>query len=79
MTAAAPAMEPATMAKRRPNGADANQSADSSSEKMTTKIEKGLLKKARIVAITRGIDLFEYLDSVLRPTVEKDHKDAMSQ
>jgi hypothetical protein len=41
--------------------------------KTTTKVEAGLLRKANIVAIHRGLDLYDYLDGVLRPAVERDY------
>jgi hypothetical protein len=34
-------------------------------------------RKAKIVAAIRGLDLFEYIDGILRPAVERDHAAAI--
>ena len=39
----------------------------------TTKVEVDLLRKARMVAIYRGLDLHAYVDGVLRPVVDRDY------
>jgi hypothetical protein len=39
----------------------------------TTKVDADLLRKARMVAIHRNIDLFDYVAAILRPVVERDY------
>jgi hypothetical protein len=47
---------------------------DAGSPKMTTtKVDVDLLRKARMVAIYRGVDLHEYVGGILRPVVERDY------
>lgn len=45
-----------------------------SPRKTNTKVEEELLRKARIVAESRKVDLFDYLDALLRPSVERDYR-----
>lgn len=42
-------------------------------EKTTTKVDKQLIKMARQVAIERGMELFDYLEGIIRPVIERDH------
>lgn len=44
-------------------------------EKTTTKVSRDLLTRAKAVANHRGLDLFDYLDRLLRPLVEKDYRE----
>jgi hypothetical protein len=46
-------------------------------KKTTVKLWDDVARKARIVAAIRGEDLFDYLDSIVRPAVERDHKRAL--
>jgi len=41
--------------------------------KTTTKVDVDLLRKARLVAIYRNVDLFDYLEGLLRPLVDVDY------
>ena len=40
----------------------------------TTKVAADLHRKARIVALHRGQELFDYLDGLLRAPVERDYE-----
>lgn len=40
----------------------------------TTRIDVELVRKAKIVAIWRDMELFEYLDAILRPVVQGDYE-----
>jgi hypothetical protein len=42
-------------------------------ETTTTRVEVELLRKARMVAIRRDLDLLDYVDGILRPVVERDY------
>lgn len=44
-------------------------------EKTTTKVEIALLNKARIVAIKKDRFLFDYIDTILRPVIERDYRE----
>jgi hypothetical protein len=46
---------------------------ESGKPKTTTKVYMELLRRARIVAIHREIDLFDYLDGILRPVIDRDY------
>ncbi len=59
------------MAKGRTQGP--SEESGEPPKKTTTKIDPPLLKKARQVAISRGIDLYDYIDAMLRPAVERDY------
>lgn len=48
--------------------------SSSEGKKTTVKVWEDIAHKAKIVAAIRGVDLFDYLDSVLRPIIERDHK-----
>lgn len=56
--------------KQKPPATD---SAEHPKNPVTTKVDKELIRKAKTVASHREIDLFDYLDSVLTPAVEKDY------
>jgi hypothetical protein len=43
-------------------------------EKTSTKVYAALLRKAKIVATHRVVELFDYLHSLLSPLVEKDYE-----
>jgi hypothetical protein len=45
----------------------------------TAKVEEALLRRAKVVATLRGLDLHAYLDSLLRPLVDRDYREAISQ
>ena len=45
--------------------------------KVTVKLWEDVARKAKIVAAIRGVDLFDYLDSIVRPAVERDHAQAI--
>lgn len=40
----------------------------------TVKIDSELHHKARMVALARRIELYEYLDEIIRQTIDHDHK-----
>ena len=42
-------------------------------KKTTTKVWAELLRKANMVAMHKRIDLFDYVDGILRPAVEADY------
>ena len=42
--------------------------------KTTTKVFVSLIRRARMVSDHRGIDLFDYIDSLLSPAVEQDYR-----
>lgn len=53
---------------------DAQSSAEASKPPTTnTKVDKELLRKARAVADKRDIDLYDYLEAILRLPVESDY------
>jgi hypothetical protein len=39
----------------------------------TTKVDSELMRKAKVVAAYRDVDLFEYLDGLLRSLIERDY------
>jgi hypothetical protein len=41
--------------------------------KSTTKVNRDILRKANMVAQHRGIDLYDYVESLLAPAVERDY------
>jgi hypothetical protein len=43
-------------------------------QKTTMKVAADVLRKARMVAIHKGEDLFDYTDAILRPRVEADYQ-----
>jgi hypothetical protein len=49
------------------------------SDKTTVKIPADLARKARVVAVLRNVDLFDYLDGVLRAPVERDYQKAIEE
>ena len=42
-------------------------------QKTTTKLDAEVLRKARTVALYRDKELFDYLDAIVRPVVERDY------
>lgn len=38
------------------------------------KMSRELHRKAKMVALSKDMELYEYLDSLLRPTIEREHK-----
>lgn len=42
-------------------------------EKSNTKMDNTILRKARMVALQRDMDLFDYLDGIVRAVVERDY------
>jgi hypothetical protein len=46
---------------------------------LAVKLDADVAKKAKHVAINRGITLAEYLSELVRPLVERDFKDEMSK
>jgi len=62
----------ARMPKRKPpqEGTEGKQAQP---KKTTTKVWAELLRKANMVALHKGIDLFDYVDAILRPAVEADY------
>lgn len=42
--------------------------------KTTTKVYTDLLRRARQVAVNKDVDLFDYIDSILRPAVDTDYR-----
>lgn len=48
---------------------------ESPPEKINTKVERELLRKARAVADFRDVDLYVYLDAILRDTIEPQYKE----
>ena len=44
-------------------------------KKTTTKVSDNLMRQARTVAVQRGIDLYDYIDSILRPVIEEDYSE----
>jgi hypothetical protein len=46
-------------------------------KKTTLKVWEDVARKAKIVAAIRGLDLFEYVDGILRPAVDRDHATAI--
>jgi hypothetical protein len=48
-------------------------------DKTTVKIPSDLARKARVVAVLRNIDLFDYLEGVLRQCVERDYQRAIDE
>lgn len=45
----------------------------------TTKIDAELLRQAKTVAAFRGIDLFEYLDTIIRAQVGADYRQVVRE
>jgi predicted DNA binding CopG/RHH family protein len=43
-------------------------------QRTRTKLSSRLLRKARMVAASQGVDVQEYLEAVLRPVLERDYK-----
>lgn len=43
------------------------------------KMSKSLHRKAKMVALDRDMELYEYLDKILRPAIERDHKRLFSR
>ena len=41
--------------------------------RVTTNVDPGILRKAKIVATDRRVEMFDYLDSILRPVIERDY------
>jgi len=42
-------------------------------QRTRTKLSSRLLRKARMVAASQGVDVQEYLENVLRPVLERDY------
>lgn len=42
-------------------------------KKTTMKVEPGLLRKAKMVSTYREMEMFDYIDAILRPVVERDY------
>src|SRR4051794_26689375 len=59
----------APMAKKRPG-----KDPVSPDEKTTVKMRSELVRRARTVAAYRDIDLFEYLDQLVGPMVDRDYQ-----
>jgi hypothetical protein len=53
--------------------------SDKPKKKTTLKAWEDVARKAKIVAAIRGLDIFDYIDSILRPAVERDHEQALKQ
>jgi hypothetical protein len=53
--------------------------AGGAGEKATLKVRKDLARKARAVAALRDVDLFDYVDSILTPAVERDYVKAVEE
>jgi hypothetical protein len=64
------------MARKKP-AADSGVPDGPQGTKTTVKLWEDLARKAKIVAAIRGVDLFDYLDSIIRPVVERDHSQAI--
>jgi hypothetical protein len=43
-------------------------------KKTTTKVDAELLRKARMVALFREVDLFDYIDGMIRGPIERDYE-----
>jgi len=41
--------------------------------KTTTKVDAELLRKARHVALYKDVDLYDYIEGLLRPLIEEDY------
>ncbi len=48
-------------------------------KKTTAEVAPEVLRDARIVAAWRGMELREYVDSILRPVVERDRREAAKE
>lgn len=55
------------------------KATDRPEDKTTTKVATDVLRKLRIVADHRGVDLFDLLDSVLRPVAAKLYEDFLAE
>jgi hypothetical protein len=64
-------MPPATQSRPMPRKKKEPQAA-ADDPKTTTKVFLSVIRQAKTVASYRGIDLFDYLDSVLKPAVSRD-------
>jgi hypothetical protein len=42
-------------------------------QRTRTKLSSRLLRKARMVAASRGVDVQDYIEAVLRPVLERDY------
>ena len=40
---------------------------------VTTKLSADLHKKVRLLVAHRGVEMFDYLDALLRPAIERDY------
>jgi hypothetical protein len=58
------------MARKKPSAEAEGEEARGT--KTTIKVWEDVARKAKIVAAFRGIDLFDYIDAVLRPVIERD-------
>jgi hypothetical protein len=43
-------------------------------KKTTMKVAPDLLRKARMVSLDKGVDLYDYIDTLLRAVVEADYR-----
>ena len=62
-----------TMAKKKPTTDGGGPSGEQPGKKTTMKVEPGLLRKARMVSLYKDVDLFDYIDGIIRPVVERDY------
>jgi hypothetical protein len=69
-----------TAALREPQMAKRKASKEGEAPgKTTVKLAEDVARKARIVAAIRGVDLFDYLDSIVRPIIDRDHERAVRE
>ena len=45
----------------------------------TVRVDADILRKARIVAAIKGLSLAEYLSEVLRPAVDREHAELVTE
>jgi hypothetical protein len=50
------------------------QAEDKPRDTVPVKIDRELHRKLKMLALSKGKELYEYLDGVLRPGVERDYK-----
>src|SRR5690348_11033428 len=60
-----------TMSKKK---TEHDTASDEPVGKTNTKVSVTMLRKARTVASHRDVDLFDYLDSILNPAVDRDYE-----
>lgn len=57
---------------RKPHGQD--DDAKPAKNPVPVKMDRELHRKAKMIALSKGMELYEYLDSLHRPTIEKEFK-----